>query len=78
MITTIPLLAFKLFFEPLPLDGYWPLLILPLVAVIAVVYKVIKLEDLSGLPSEAAWLSVQILGFMGLAAAVLWGVTVLA
>ena len=51
------------------------MLLLPLVVAISVVYKTIKLEDLSRLPREAGILCVQILSFMVLAAAGLWVLT---
>jgi len=63
------------FLAPLPLDRYWLLLLLPLVVAIAIVYKTIKLEDLSQLPRQAAFLTGQIVAFMVLAAAALWLVT---
>ena len=53
----------------------WLVLLLPLVVAISVVYKTIKLEDLSRLPREAGILCVQILSFMVLAAAGLWVLT---
>ena len=61
--------------DPMPLDQYYLLFLIPLVAVIAVVYKTIKIEDLSRLPKAAAVLSFQILIFMALAAAALWMLT---
>ncbi len=69
------MLAFRLFHEPLPLERHWLLLVVPLVVVIAVVYKTIKIDDLSQLPRQSAWLSVQILFFLVLAEATLWLVT---
>lgn len=71
-------LAFRLFLEPMPLDDYWLVLLVPLAIVIAVVYKTIKLDDLAQLPSQAVYLATQILLFMVLAAAALWLVTELA
>lgn len=68
-------LAWRPFFEPLPLDTYWLLLLPPLVLAIAVVYKTIKLDDLSHLPRQALFLTGQIIAFMILAAAALWLVT---
>ena len=68
-------LAFKLFYQPLPLDSYWLPLLLPLVLAISVVYKAIKLEDLRRLPRQAVLLSAQIITFMVLAAATLWLIT---
>ncbi len=68
-------LGFQVFHEPLRLDDYWILLLLPMVAAISVVYKAIKLEDLSRLPSQATSLALQIVMFMVLAAAMLWLIT---
>ena len=61
-----------MFTEPLPLDDYWLWLLIPLVVVISIVYKTIKLRDLSKLPAQAASLAAQIVVFMILAAAALW------
>ncbi len=70
-----PTLAFRLFLQPLPLDDYWLLLLVPLSIAVAVVYKTIKLDDLSKLPRQATYLAAQILVFMVLAAAALWLLT---
>ena len=61
--------------DPIPVGDYWLLLLVPLVIAISVVYKTIKLRDLSRLPREAAILSGQIVAFMVLAAAGLWLLT---
>lgn len=66
------ILGLRAFREPLPLDAYWLVLLLPLVLGIAIVYKTIKLEDLSLLPRQALSLAGQIIVFMVLAAGVLW------
>ena len=71
-------LAYRPFLEPLPVDTYWLLLLLPLVLAIAIVYKTIKLDDLSQMPRKALWLAGQIIAFMILAAAALWLITELA
>ena len=64
-------LAFRPFLDPLPtLAGDW--LLVPLIVAIAVVYKTIKLDDLSRLPREATILTAQIAVFMILAGAALW------
>ena len=66
-------LAYIPFLEPLDLsDGVLLFLLIPLVVIITTVYKAIKLEDLSQLPRQALWLSLQIVVFMILMAAVLW------
>ena len=69
------LLAWTPFLEPIPMDRYWLWLLPPLVAVIAVVWKTLKVRDLSRLPRQATILWAQILAFMLLAAAALWLVT---
>ena len=71
-------MGYRLFHAPLPLDDYWLLLVLPMVVAISVVYKAIKLEDLSQLPHQAALLVVQIIFFLVLAASGLWLITALA
>ncbi|MAE67554.1 MAG: hypothetical protein CMJ18_25130 [Phycisphaeraceae bacterium] len=68
----LPAIGYIPILHPLPVDDIWLALLLPLVVVISVVYKTIKLEDLSRLPKQASMLSIQIIGFMILAALVLW------
>ena len=68
-------LAWVPFLTPLPLEDVWLLLVAPLALAVAVVYKTIKLQDLSQLPRQAAMLAGQIVVFMIAAAAVLWLVT---
>jgi hypothetical protein len=64
-------LAYTPFLQPLPIaEAAW--LIVPLVLAIAVVYKALKLPDLRELPRQSLWMSVQLIGFMALAAMVLW------
>ena len=60
------------FRDPMAVDKYWLLLMLPLVVAIAIVYKTIKLDDLEQLPKETASLASQIIVFMLLAATFLW------
>ncbi len=66
------LLGYRPLLEPLPVGPYWLWLLPPLAVVVAVVYKAIKLEDLAALPRQAAFLALQIIVFMVLAAAALW------
>lgn len=66
------LAGIRWYLEPLPLDAYWILLLVPLVAVVSIVYKTLKVSSLDKLPVQASLLAAQILGFMVLAAAVLW------
>lgn len=61
--------------DPLPMDQYYLVFLVPLVVVIAIVYKTIKMEDLTRLPRAAAILSGQILVFLALAAVALWLLT---
>ncbi len=68
-------LAFRPFFQPLPLDDHWLVLLLPLVIAIAVVYKTIKLEDIAQLPRAVVSLTVQIVLFMVATASLLWLIT---
>lgn len=77
MFSSLPI-AYMPLRDPLPVGDYWLLLLLPLVIAISVVYKTIKLHDLSRLPREAAVLAGQIIAFMVLAAAGLWLLTELA
>jgi hypothetical protein len=71
----VTLAAYRPFLEPLRLDSYWLLLMLPLVIAISMAYKAIKLDNLAYLPREAAFLAVQIMAFMAMAAASLWLLT---
>ncbi len=68
-------LAFRPFLDPLPIDGYWMLLLIPMVIAISVVYKTIKTDRLHKIPREASILAAQIVAFMALAAAALWILT---
>ena len=67
--------GYQFFHEPMPIEKYWLLLVVPLVAVISIVYKTIKLKDLSQLPRQSLFLMTQILAFMMMAAAALWLLT---
>ena len=62
------LLAYRPFFEPLPIDRFWYLLAIPLVVAIAVVYKTLKLPTLDRLVPESLLLAGQVLFFLVLAA----------
>lgn len=66
------LLAFRPFLEPAPIDRYWIWFLPPLILLVALVYRTIKTETLTGLPSRVAYLAFQISVFMVLAAAALW------
>ena len=71
----IPALAYRPFIDPLPIGNStgWALLFLPLVLLVSIAYKSIKLRDLRQLPRQAARLALQIILFMALAAAALMG-----
>lgn len=65
------------FVAPLPVWDYWYLLLLPLVVVIAIVYKSIRCGSMRQVPREAAILFVVILVVMVLAAGALAGLVTL-
>ena len=71
----VPFVLHRFFLEPLSLDRYWLLMLLPLVGSICVVYKTIKIDDMAQLPRGAALLAGQVVFFMVVAAAVLWLIT---
>lgn len=68
-------LPYRPFIDPIPVGEYWLALLVPLVIVVAVVYKTIKTPELARVPGEAARLSATILVFMVLAASGLWLLT---
>lgn len=65
-------LAWRPFLDPAPIDRYWLWLLVPLILLIALVYRTIKSERLGRLPRAAGYLAFQISVFMVLAAAALW------
>ena len=65
------LLAYVPFLTPLPVWSYWPALLFPLCAIVAVVYKSIKCSAMSQVPREATALFIWILLGMAAAAAIL-------
>ncbi len=67
-------LAWRPFLEPLNLHDHWLWLLPPLVIAVAVVYKALKLEDLSKLLAETIRLTIYILVLMVGSAALLWGI----
>jgi hypothetical protein len=68
----IPLLAYRLFLDPLPVWNYWFVLILPLVVAVSVVYKSMKCRTMSRVPIEAGQIALWILGgFSGAALALM-------
>jgi len=78
-VTLLPIiLGWRPLIEPLPLDDPWLWLMIPLVLSVSIVYKAIKLEDMSKLPRQALELTSQFILLMALAAAILWVLTELA
>lgn len=69
--------GYRPFLDPLPVDDIWMLLMAPLVVAISLVYKAIKIEDLTQLTRQTAALVAQILAFMVIAAGALWLLAVL-
>lgn len=57
--------------RPLPVWDYWWLLLLPLCAAIAIVYKSIKCQSMHQVPREATSITLWILAGMVIAASVL-------
>ena len=70
-------LAYRPFLDPLPIGNapWWGLVFFPLVVLVSVAYKTIKVRDLSQLPGQATRLAIQIVVFMGLSAVGLWALT---
>ena len=62
------LLAYRPFLDPLPVWDYWPLLIIPLCAAVAVVYKSMKCRSMIQVPWEATSVVLWILGGFSAAA----------
>lgn len=61
------------FVTPPPgLWDYWPVLLLPLVVAVSIVYKSIRCESMSQVPREATIISLWILGGLLASAVVLW------
>lgn len=74
------LLAYRPFIDPLPIGNSagWVWLLVPLVILVSVAYKTIKLRNLRELPKKSAVLAAQIFIFMGVAAGALWVLTLFA
>ncbi len=64
-------LSYVPFLTPLPVWDYWPALLFPLCAIVAVVYKSIKCGSMKHVPREATALFLWILIGMAAAGAVL-------
>jgi len=70
----ISLLAYTPFLYPLPVWDYWPWLLIPLTAGVAIVYKSVKCQSMRQVPREALVIFVWILVGMAAAAGALAGV----
>ncbi len=68
------ILAYAPFLTPLPIWHYWPVLLFPLCAIVAIVYKSIKCSTMKEVPREATALFMWIIIAMAAAAAVLTGI----
>ncbi len=66
-----PLLAVRLFLEPLKLWDYWPWLLLPLCFGVSLVYKCVRVEWMRRVPVEALKATFWIVAGMAAAAGVL-------
>src|SRR5437660_12292009 len=62
------------FIYPLPIWDYWPWLIIPLCAGVAIVYKSVKCHSMKSVPKEALQIFTVILVGMAAAAGALAGV----
>ncbi|HEV2295056.1 MAG TPA: hypothetical protein VGR35_14470 [Tepidisphaeraceae bacterium] len=69
-----PPLSYTPFLTPLPMWEYWPVLLFPLCAIVAIVYKSIKCSKMEQVPREATALFIWILLGMAAAAAILAGI----
>ena len=65
------MLGYRPFLTPIGVDSHW-LSLIPLVILISVVYKAIKIRDLAQLPRQSAIMALQVFAFMALAAVLLW------
>ena len=74
-MTILITMAWRPLLDPVHIEAYWMVLMLPLVVAVSVVYKTIKLHDLTHLPIQVTRLSLHILVFFILAAAALWLLT---
>jgi len=62
------MLGYTPFLDPSPIVPFWWLVMLVLVVLVSLAYKTIKLPNLSNLPRQTVYMSLQILAFMVLAA----------
>ena len=74
MRLAVLILAYVPFLYPLPIWEYWPWLLIPLTAGVAIVYKSVKCQSMKQVPREALVIFVWILVGMAAAAGALAGV----
>ncbi|MFN9991956.1 MAG: hypothetical protein ACK54H_01320 [Phycisphaerales bacterium] len=55
------MLAYRLFLDPLPIDDYWYLLLIPISIAIAIAYKAVRVPDMREYPRQVIVLSIQII-----------------
>ncbi len=67
--------SWKPFVNAPPIWDYWYLLLIPLTAGVAIVYKSLKVPHMRDLPRDAAIAGAWILVGLVIAAAILWGLT---
>ncbi|MFZ4573476.1 MAG: hypothetical protein ACOYN0_03700 [Phycisphaerales bacterium] len=56
----IPLLAYRPFLDPLPLDAYWYLLLIPIAIGISLAYKAVRVREMKDYPRQVLVLTIQI------------------
>ncbi len=72
MVRLLAVPAWAPLLEPMQLDDYWLILLVPLVIAISLVYKTIRMNDLTKLYRQAAYMAAQIFVFLVTAAIALW------
>jgi hypothetical protein len=55
------MLAYRLFLDPLPINDYWYLLLIPISIAIALAYKAVRVQDMREYPRHVVVLSIQII-----------------
>lgn len=56
----ISLLAYRPFLDPLPIDAYWYLLLIPMSLGIALAYKSVRVREMKDYPRQVLVLMIQI------------------
>jgi hypothetical protein len=75
--TLAQLVAWTPLLDPVKVQPYWPWLLIPLAAAIAVIYKTLKVRHVRQVPNASFWLTLTILGGMVLAGAALYLISIL-